>query len=51
VLVPHSRLIGSWRDAAGKRRAIWDGDASTFDLWAGLIGGATVAVTAALPAA
>jgi hypothetical protein len=46
VLVPHSTITALRRE----RRATpvpWEGDPSTFDLWTGLMSGATVSVAAA----
>ena len=54
VLVPHSTLMalaglpeGGMRTCSRRRSQVWEGNATTFDLWAGLLGGTTLAVTLA----
>jgi len=46
VLVPHSTLTALQQDLEYERQ-VWEGDASTFDLWAGLMAGATLSVATA----
>ena len=44
VLVPHATIM-SLKDGAAPRFAEWSGDSGALDLWAALMGGATVTLT------
>ena len=46
LLVPHSTIAAISRDGVVGEQP-WEGDPTTFDLWSGLIGGATLSVEAA----
>ena len=47
MLVPHETLAALRRPAVAARPQLWDGDPSTFDLWTGLLSGATLSVESA----
>jgi non-ribosomal peptide synthetase component F len=47
MLVPHETLAALRRPAIAARPQLWDGDPSTFDLWTGLLSGATLSVESA----
>jgi hypothetical protein len=46
VLVPHSTITALQQRGAAASR-VWDGEPSTFDLWAGLMSGSALAVSTA----
>jgi len=46
LLVPHSTIAALHRQTTAATQ-VWDGEPSTFDLWAGLMNGSTLSVTTA----